>query len=264
VAFNRNKVLSLNENGDRVLSGNNDNNPTHITVVGKPIGQFFGFIADGVYTAADIANPNIVKTAQVYEGNSKYRDINGDGVINDFLDYTMIGNPHPDFIFGFSNNFSYKRFTLGVIMNGQKGGQVMNGLRQSTDNLQGFFNVNKEFVNRWRSAENPGDGTLYGVPKLTPSWGHSVNSRWVEDASFLRVSNLSLGYSLPEGLVKKTGFINSCRLYFTVQNLAMFTNYTGANPEAQSRDINNTLSPGFDISSYPLARTTSVGLNLSF
>ena len=140
----------------------------------------------------------------------------------------------------------------------------MNGLRQSTDNLQGFFNVNKEFVNRWRSAENPGDGTLYGVPKLTPSWGHRVNSRWVEDASFLRVSNLSLGYSLPEGLVKKTGFINSCRLYFTVQNLAMFTNYTGANPEAQSRDINNTLSPGFDISSYPLARTTSVGLNLSF
>lgn len=264
VAFNRNMVLSLNENGDRVLSGNNDNNPTHITVVGKPIGQFFGFIADGVYTAEDIANPNIVKTAQVYEGNSKYKDVNGDGVINDFLDYTIIGNPHPDFIFGFSNNFSYKRFTLGVIMNGQKGGQVMNGLRQSTDNLQGFFNVNKEFVNRWRSAENPGDGTLYGVPKLTPSWGHRVNSRWVEDASFLRISNLSLGYSIPESLVKKTGFINSCRLYCTVQNLAMFTNYKGANPEAQSRDINNTLSPGFDMSSYPLARTTSLGLNLSF
>lgn len=264
IAFNRNKVLSLNENSDRILSGNNDNNPTHITVVGKPIGQFFGFVLDGLYTAEDIANPNLIKTTQVYEGNTKYKDINGDGVVNDFLDYTIIGNPHPDFTFGISNNFSYKRFTLGVIMNGQYGGQVMNGLRQTTDNLQGFFNVSNVWVNRWRSADNPGTGMLYGVPKLTPSWGHRVNTLWVEDASFLRVANVSLGYSLPEVLVRKTGFINSCRFYLTLRNLAMFTRYKGANPEGQSRNIDNTLSPGFDMSSYPLARTTSVGLNLSF
>lgn len=264
IAFNRNKVLSLNENGDRILSGNNDNNPTHVTVVGKPIGQFFGFVMEGVYTAKDLEDPNLIKTTQVYEGNPKYKDVNGDGIISDFLDYTLIGNPHPKFIFGFSNNFSYKKFTLGVVVNGQNGGQVMNGLRQTTDNLQGFFNVSREFVNRWRSTDNPGDGMLYGVPKLTPSWGHRVNTRWVEDASYLRISNISLGYTLPEGLMKKTGFINSCRLYVTAQNLVMFTRYKGANPEAQSRNIDNTLSPGFDISSYPLSRTTSVGLNLSF
>lgn len=264
IAFNRNKVLSLNENGDRILSGNNDNNPTHVTVVGKPIGQFFGFVMEGVYTAKDLEDPNLIKTTQVYEGNPKYKDVNGDGIISDFLDYTLIGNPHPKFIFGFSNNFSYKKFTLGVVINGQYGGQVMNGLRQTTDNLQGFFNVSREFVNRWRSTDNPGDGMLYGVPKLTPSWGHRVNTRWVEDASYLRISNISLGYTLPEGLMKKTGFINSCRLYVTAQNLVMFTRYKGANPEAQSRNIDNTLSPGFDISSYPLSRTTSVGLNLSF
>ncbi|MEZ4902189.1 MAG: hypothetical protein R2822_10750 [Spirosomataceae bacterium] len=257
-------MLSLNENGDRILSGNNDNNPTHVTVVGKPIGQFFGFIMEGVYTAKDLEDPNLIKTTQVYEGNPKYKDVNGDGIISDFLDYTIIGNPHPKFIFGFSNNFSYKKFTLGVVVNGQNGGQVMNGLRQTTDNLQGFFNVSREFVNRWRSTDNPGDGMLYGVPKLTPSWGHRVNTRWVEDASYLRISNVSLGYTLPEGLIKKTGFINSCRLYVTAQNLVMFTRYKGANPEAQSRNIDNTLSPGFDISSYPLSRTTSVGLNLSF
>jgi hypothetical protein len=140
----------------------------------------------------------------------------------------------------------------------------MNGLRQTTDNLQGFFNVSKVWVDRWRSADEPGTGMLYGVPKLTPSWGHRVNTLWVEDASFCRIANVSLGYSLPEALVRKTGMINSCRFYLTVRNLAMFTRYKGANPEGQSRNIDNTLSPGFDMSSYPLARTTSVGLNLSF
>lgn len=264
IAFNRNKVLSLNDNGDRILSGNNDNNPTHVTVVGRPIGQFFGFQLEGVYSDADIANPNLIKTTQVYAGNPRYKDINGDGVINDFLDYTIIGNPHPKFIFGLTNNLTYKRFNLGIIVNGQSGGQVMNGLRQTVDNLQGFFNVRQAWVDRWRSTANPGAGMLYGVPKLTPSWGHRVNSMWVEDASFLRISNLSLGYALPDDLVKKTGFVNGCRFYLTVQNLAMFTKYEGANPEAQSRDINNTLSPGFDISSYPLARTTSIGVNFQF
>jgi TonB-dependent starch-binding outer membrane protein SusC len=264
IAFNRNMVLSLNDNSDRILSGNNDGNPTHISVVGKPIGQFFGFINDGIYTAEDIANPEIIKTPQVYEGNPKYRDTNGDGIVSDLLDYAIIGNPQPNFIFGLSNNFSYKRFTLGVIINGQQGGQVMNGLRQSIDNLQGFFNVRQEWVNRWRSTDNPGTGQLSGVPKLAPSWGHRVNSIWVEDATFLRIANVNFGYSLPDNLMKKTGFVRGARIYATIQNLAMFTNYEGANPEAQSRNIDNTLSPGFDMSSYPLSRTSSVGVNLSF
>ncbi len=264
IAFNRNMVLSINENNDRILSGNNDGFPTHITVAGKPIGQFFGFELLGLYTAADIDNPDIIKTTQVYEGNPKYRDVDGDGIINDLLDYTIIGNPHPDFIFGLTNNFSFKRFSLGIIINGQKGGQVMNGLRQTVDNLMGFFNVRKEWVNRWRSSENPGAGMLYGIPKLAPSWGHRVSTLWVEDASFLRIANVTLGYTLPGSLTGKTKFINGCRLYLTIQNLAMFTRYEGANPEAQARNVNNTLSPGFDMTSYPLNRTSSIGINLSF
>ena len=264
IAFNRNIVLSLNDNSDRILSGNNDGNPTHISVVGKPIGQFYGFINDGVYTKADIENPDIIKTPQVYEGNPKYRDVNGDGVVSDVLDYAIIGNPQPNFTFGLSNNLSYKRFTLGVIITGQQGGQVMNGLRQSIDNLQGFFNVRAAWVDRWRSTEDPGNGILSGVPKLTPSWGHRVNSLWVEDASFLRIANVNFGYSLPEDLMQKTGFIRSARIYATIQNLAIFTKYEGANPEAQSRNIDNTLSPGFDISSYPLSRTSSIGVSVTF
>lgn len=264
IAFNRNQVLSLNDNGDRILAGRNDNNPTHVSVVGRPIGQFFGYIYEGLYTSEDMANPKIIKTAQVYEGNVKYRDINGDGIITDLLDYTIIGNPHPDFTYGFTNNFTFKNFNLGLVINGQYGGQVMNGLRQTVDNLQGFFNVSQEWARRWRSPEQPGDGRHYGVPKLTPSLGHRVSNLWVEDASYLRLANLTLGYTLPENLLAYAKVVKSGRLYASVQNLAMFTRYGGANPEGQSVHINNTLAPGFDMTSYPLARTTSLGVNLSF
>ncbi len=264
IAFNRNEVLSLNDNTVRILSGNNDGNPTHISVVGKPIGQFFGFVLEGVYTPEYLSQPGVVNSPQVYEGNVKYKDVNGDGFINDVLDYTIIGNPHPDFIFGLTNNVSYKNFDLGVIVNGQVGGQVMNGLRQTTDNLQGFFNVDKDWEARWRSTENPGDGIHSGVPKLKPSWGHRVSTLWVEDASYLRIANMTLGYTIPSSLSEKMKVLKSSRLYFTVQNLAMFTNYKGANPEGQAANQNNTLVPGFDMTSYPLSRTMSLGINLSF
>jgi TonB-linked SusC/RagA family outer membrane protein len=264
IAFNRNKVIALNDNTVRILAGNNDGNPTHISVVGRPIGQFFGFVLEGVYTPEDMENPSTVITAQVYEGNVKYKDVNGDGIITDVLDYTIIGNPHPDFIFGFTNNFAYKGFDLGIIINGQYGGQVMNGLRQTTDNLQGFFNIDRAWENRWRSRENPGDGIRSGIPQVRPSWGHRVSTLWVEDASYLRIANLTLGYTLPRKMMERLKVVNNARFYLTVQNLAMFTNYTGANPEGQAANQNNTLVPGFDMTSYPLSRTTSLGVNFNF
>src|SRR5690606_33969861 len=112
----------------------------------------------------------------------------------------------------------------GIVINGQYGGEVMNGLRQTTDNLQGFFNIDRDWENRWRSAENPGDGIHSGIPKVRPSWGHRVSTLWVEDASFLRIANVTLGYSFPEHLLKKASFIQNLRVYATVQNLAIFTN----------------------------------------
>ncbi|SHM76754.1 TonB-linked outer membrane protein, SusC/RagA family [Cyclobacterium lianum] len=264
IAFNRNEVIALNDNTVRILAGNNDGNPTHISVVGKPIGQFYGFVLEGVYTPEDLENPAIIKTPQVYEGNVKYRDVNGDSLINDVLDYTIIGNPHPDFIFGLTNNFAYKGIDLGIIINGQQGGQVMNGLRQTTDNLQGFFNVDRDWENRWRSREDPGDGIHSGIPQVRPSWGHRVSTLWVEDASYLRISNLTLGYTFSGKLMERLRILKGSRIYMTVQNLAMFTNYKGANPEGQAANQNNTLVPGFDMTSYPLSRTTSLGINLSF
>ncbi|WP_289042410.1 TonB-dependent receptor [uncultured Zobellia sp.] len=264
MSINRNKILSLNDNTERILAGSNDGNPTHVSVVGKPIGQFYGFELEGVYTSEDLQDPSVINSPQVYVGNVKYKDVDGDGIVNDVLDYTIIGNPHPDFIFGFTNNFSYKNIDLGIIVNGQYGGQVMNGLRQTIDNLQGFFNVSEEWVDRYRSEEQPGDGIHSGIPTARPSWGHRVSSLWVEDASYLRIANLTLGYTLPTEIVEKSGFVKGLRLYGSVQNLAMFTKYSGGNPEGQAINQNNTLAPGFDMSSYPLPRTISIGTNITF
>jgi TonB-linked SusC/RagA family outer membrane protein len=264
VSFNRNKVLSLNANNDRILSGDNDGKPTHVTLVGKPIGQFFGYVLEGVYTAADMADASVAKYPTAFEGAVKYKDVNGDGTITDVLDYTNIGNPYPDFTFGVTNSFQYRHFDLSMIINGQYGGHVMNGLRQTIDNLQGFFNVSKEWVNRWRSEAQPGDGIHSGVIHATPSLGHRLSTLWVEDATYLRIANITLGYYLPEEVARATGFIKNVRVYVTVQNLATFTSYTGGNPEGQSESQTNVLNPGFDMTSYPLSRTTSIGINMSF
>lgn len=264
IAFNSNEILSLNDNNDRILSGNSDGGYSHISVVGKPIAQFFGFVFDGIYSAEDMLNPAVPKDPWAREGSTKYKDLDGDGKVTGTLDFGIIGNPYPDFLFGFTNNFEYKNFDLSVVLNGQYGGDVMNGLRYTINNTHAFFNVGKEYTNRWRSAADPGDGRHYGVAAYAGGVGHVRSDLWIEDASYLRISNLKLGYSFPKGLMKESGFIANCRLYFTIENLATFTSYSGANPEGQSVTQSTTLAPGFDMSSYPLARTAAFGVNITF
>src|SRR5690606_5965323 len=194
IAFNRNKVLSTNQNGDRILSGNMDGRATNVTIVGKPIGQFYGFILDGVYSQTDIDNPAVPKYNGATAGYPKYRDLNGDGIVSEILDYTDLGSPHSDFIYGMTNRWRYKNFDLALNLNGQVGGYIMNGMRQTIDNLQGFFNIGKEWVNRWRSDENPGDG----IHALGPNAVHRVSDKlWLEKATYLRITNITLGYQLP-------------------------------------------------------------------
>src|SRR3546814_1282582 len=89
---------------------------------------------------------------------------------------------------------------------------LINGVRQTVDNLMGFFNVSKEWTNRWRSEEEPGDGRHYGIPQYAPAWGHRRSTLWVEDASYLRIANVTLGYSLPAHTVERLGVLQSCRL----------------------------------------------------
>jgi TonB-linked SusC/RagA family outer membrane protein len=261
VAFNRNKILATNENNDRILSGSMDGRPTNVSIVGKPIGQFYGFVLEGVYSQADIDNPGVAKYPGATAGYPRYKDLNGDGVVNEILDYTDLGSPHPDLIYGLSNRLTYKNFDLSVNLNGQFGGYVMNGMRQTTDNLQGFFNIGKEWANRWRSDDNPGDG----IHAFGPNSVHRVNDKiWLEDATYMRITNLTFGYTIPSDVFGQKKYFRNLRVYMTVQNLATFTKYTGANPEGQARNMDNTLVPGYDMGSYPIPRTVTAGLNIQF
>lgn len=269
VAINRNKVLALNENNDPIYGGRSGSGlPTHITQVGLPVGQFFGFVADGIYATQEDFD-NSPKHVTSVLGSIKYRDIDGNGVIEPVNDFAILGNPQPNFTFGITNQFSYKNFDLNVVITGSQGGELLRQAYQYLYNIDGIFNVDRNILNRWRSPENPGDGitpTTNGAREIY----RENSSLWVEDGSFLRIQNLTVGYTFPKSLLDRTGFLRQARIYGSVQNLATFTKYTGANPDIISmNDPNNpgqnlALAPGVDWTSYPLPRTITFGLNVSF
>jgi TonB-linked SusC/RagA family outer membrane protein len=262
ISFNRNEVLALNDNNDPIYSGRSgEGNFTHKTEVGKPIGQFFGYVLEGLYAdQADLDNSPKHNSSVI--GSVKYKDINQDGQILPFSDFAVIGNSQPDFIYGFSNSFGYKGFDLNVLLVGAQGGQIMTTGNEFLTNIDGVFNVDRKILNRWRSPSDPGDG-------ITPTTNgarviyRDVNSTWIQDASYLRIQNLSLGYNFRQKFITDSKVIKGLRLYSSVQNLAIFTDYTGANPEA-STNGSSVLTPGRDFTNYPLPRVMTVGLNMTF
>jgi hypothetical protein len=200
----------------------------------------------------------------------KFKDVNGDGVIRNANeesggDQTVIGDPTPDFLFGFTNNFNYKNFDLSIVMSGSVGNDLANRFESGTTNLDGPFNVLKEVKDRWRSPENPGAGK-YGTTKIATSMERDwFNSRFVQDGSFLTVKNITLGYNMN---VSKLKYFSRLRVYASVQQAYTFTKYKGNNPEVSTSqngiDAVTVLTLGDDYASYPVARTFTVGLNLGF
>jgi len=259
IAFNQNKILSTNNNNDPIYTSNVDRRFSNISEVGQPIGMFYGFILDGVYSEEDLANSDVPKHPGAYVGMPKYVDVNGDGIVQEEIDYTVIGNPHPDFTYGFSTSMQFKNFDMSFNLSGIKGGNIVNGARQTIDNVRGYFNVQKEWVNLYHSSEEPGDG-MHGGPQIS----HRLNTLWIEDASFMRINNLTVGYTLPKKLTNTTKAFENFRVYASAQNLLTITNYQGANPEGQASNVNNTLSPGWDWNAYPLSRTITLGINAKF
>lgn len=268
IAFNRNKVLALNDKNDPIYSGRSgEGSYQHITQVGRPVGEFYGYILEGVYrNQADLDNSPKHVTSVV--GSVKYKDVDGNGIIEPVKDFAVIGSPQPDFTWGLTNNFGYKGFDLNILLVGSQGGQILKTANQYLLNIDGIFNVDRKVLNRWRSEANPGDG-------FTPTTNGSrviyrdVNSSWVEDASFMRIQNLTLGYRFSEKWLAGSRVIKGARLYSSVQNLATFTKYSGSNPEVSRNTISgnavsSALVPGEDFTNYPLPRTFILGVNLTF
>jgi TonB-linked SusC/RagA family outer membrane protein len=265
ISFNRNVVVALAPGIDRVYGS------FHITKVGQPFGQFYGVIADGVYkNAADLASsPKVPGRSTV--GSIKLKDANGNGVIDyggNADDRVIMGNPFPDFVYGITNNVTYGDWDFNIIGSGSYGNTLLVRHIYSTANLDGVFNMVDGAKYRFRSEANPGlgmYGTTVGGGNVTGIERDWMNSRFVADASYFTIRNITLGYTF----AKPTKVYKSVRVYASCQQAYVFTDYWGGpNPETSAQGNGQgdggNLSPGVDLSNYPVPRTFTVGANFNF
>lgn len=161
-----------------------------------------------------------------------------------------------------TNSFNYKNFDLSVLIQGSQGNEVINGTRRFLSTTGIGTNQLAQVNDNWKSAEQPGNGIARSFSGGTTNNNQNMNEKWMEDGSYLSIRNISFGYQLPKRLLSKIS-VQGLRLYATIQNAYMFTDYMGYNPDV-SFDGRSVLNPGVDYGSYPLARTVSFGLNVDF
>lgn len=300
ISFNRNIILALNQGGSSeygyaISSGWGNIDEDYYVQIGQPVGLLYGYVYDGFYKMEDFdraaydANTNPAKpvwvlnkgvtsaqarfNSNLFPGKFKIKDLDGDGVITS-ADKTILGQYQPKFFGGWNHQFRYKAFDLTVFMNFSYGSKVWNATKMvlsSQDRVNGnnypaafknsfrYFDDKGEFISGWDNLAaananadifSPRTGTLYPT-----SYG-------VEDASFLRLTNITFGYTLPQKLLQRTRAFSKMRVYATVNNLYTFTGYSGSDPESSTRGT--ALTPGVDYSAYPRSRYVLAGINLSF
>jgi TonB-linked SusC/RagA family outer membrane protein len=263
ISFNRNKVLEL-YGGEVIYSaspGHIRGGSTHILREGEPLGSFYGYIYEGVYQEGDDFSAEPDKEP----GDEKFQDNNGrdenseltgqpDGTVNDD-DRTIMGNPNPDFIFGLTNDFSYKNFDLNIFIQGSYGNDMINYTRMELETMNGADNVSTAFLNAWTPENTDTD-----VPKVG-DYSEVISTRWLENGSYLRVKNIALGYTIPKHITNAWK-IDKFRLYISMQNILTLTKYSGLDPEVSWSHI--TTRFGGDYDSYPSVKTFTFGVNIVF
>lgn len=298
ISFNRNELVALDGTPSAHIEGYGQwSDVVALSEIGKPLFSFYGYVTDGIYQdVEDIKNSPRSETypadgesfdinTTVFPGDIKFKDISGpdgkpDGKIDSY-DRTNIGSPMPDFTFGFNNTFSYKNFDLSVFVNGSYGNDVMNYTAIELSNMKSIF-TNQLAIANDRAQLVPIDGIVTdfwyndasnvrvansgtNVPRATgtdPNNNDRISDRYVEDGSFIRIKNITLGYTLPMMLTKRL-YLSNVRAYASVENLATFTKYTGFDPEIGA----STQSPnvfGLDNGRYPSPQVFTFGLNVSF
>nr|WP_288835921.1 TonB-dependent receptor [uncultured Flavobacterium sp.] len=250
IAFNKNKVLALGSDAEFYTFGN------YILKVGDPLGSFYGAVTDGILQTADVATKGVFTgNATPKAGDRLYKDINGDGAFTTAADRTTIGNAQPDFTFGFTNNFIYKGFELGIIIQGSVGNDILNGNSQALELFNGQQNASTSALDAWTPA-NP--STTTPRAKLDPA--PVFSNRFVEDGSFVRFKNITLSYNLPKTLIEQFK-LTAVKLRLVGENLITFTNYSGFDPEVTN---GSSISPGTDTGIYPASKSISAGLSVTF
>ncbi len=258
ISFNQNKVISLNDTVPMSVGGIGLNYNLARIQAGQPINSFFGFVTNGIFQSQEEVNRHATQIDgadpfnRTSAGDIRFADLNDDGVIDD-TDRRYIGNPNPDVIFAVNNNLAYKGFDLGIFLQGISGNEIFNANRIWNEAMAVAQNQTIETLGRWQ-----GSGTSNTMPRAVfndPNKNTRASDRYIEDGSYLRVKNITLGYTLPATLTNKIS-VSRARIYASAQNLFTFTEYQGFDPEVGFNGIDN--------SNYPLNRTISVGVNLGF
>jgi TonB-linked SusC/RagA family outer membrane protein len=255
-----NEVTKLGPSGDPILSSGGAGN-RHITQIGASIGSYYGYVTDGIYqNQGEIDNGPVDKIATPRPGDFRWKDINGDGII-DPNDRTVIGNYLPDFTYGFTNTFTYSNFELSILFQGVQGAEVLNLTRRHLGNGEANFNSYKDWTERWRSESDPGNGEIPRANRQTGNSNNRPSNYQVEDASYFRLRNVTLGYTFKNGTLGNT--LTGLRIYVTGTNIFTATDYIGYNPEVNNIEDNVNVQ-GEDYGAYPLSQTYTIGVNASF
>ena len=280
ISFNKNKITALSDGQLSRMAGIRypSISDLYICKVGEPLSEMYGYVYDGVYQYEDFNEvaPNVFvlkpeipnntnERANIQPGDPKLKDLNGDGRVT-VEDQTVIGHGLPLHTGGFTNTFEWKNFDLSVFLQWSYGNDVINYNRVKLESLsERHINQLVTVKDHWTPRVPNGDGTYTEGNYTNYLW--AVNrgltnihtSRAVEDASFLRLKNVQLGYNFPIKALKGTG-LSSLRLYFSAQNLFTWTSYSGYDPEVSTR--NSAMTRGFDYSAYPRATTFTFGVKL--
>ncbi len=277
ISFNRVQITSLPDNGEagsdfiyKLPDAYGVEGAYSIYRIGEPVGSFYGYVFDGVYSTDDdvprIADPED-EIDDLYErgvraGDAIFRDINEDGVFDRQNDRAIIGNALPQHIGGFTNNFSYKGIELNVLFNWSYGNDMYNMTRAVLTSMSEDYNQSTEVLRRW---SRPGDVTdvpraIYGSSSVSGAAPTDASSRYIEDGSFLRMRNVTLAYNFSSSLLQRIN-LSSARLYFSGQNLLTFTNYSGLDPENQNQGT-GVPALGVDYLTQPQPRIFMLGVNI--
>lgn len=274
ISFNRNRILALVDNQNTLQSSVSweshfNSQFPYISQVGKPTGMMYGYIYDGTYKPEDfevvngqtvlrdgIAHLSTCQRSQIMPGDMKYRDMNGDGVVDDY-DRTIIGCGQPLHTGGFGNTLMWKNFDLNIFFSWSYGNDVLNANRLIFESgWKSQTNQLATYADRW-SPDNP----TSNIPRVAANGREVYSSRVVEDGSFLRLRNISLGYTIPARVMRKAR-ISELRVFVSADNVWTLTGYSGPDPEVSTRS--SVLTPGFDWSAYPRAFGITAGVNITF
>lgn len=262
-SLNRNKILSLANNQKQLANGKAGTKWADVirNYVGRPMGDMYMLKVIGTFnTEADLQK--YAKKGAEALGDLIFEDVNGDKVI-DTNDYQCVGNYQPDFTYGWTNKLGYKNFDLAVTIDGQVGGKVIYAAARAFTLNRYDDNVLAESgLNRWRSAEQPGNGFSHKAGTNNLGANISPSTRYLYNADFLRIRNIALGYTMPRKLCSKIG-VESVRFSMNVQNLWTFDSYPGYSVEANYKG-NSATNNGVDFGGYPTSRVITFGVNLNF